>query len=274
MTNNTTKGKDWLDRLDILANVLGTIGTLGIAVIGFWFTSSYNIQQQNLEKNEALTSVIEYIDGNKPEEQLKIAYNILINLGYEQEFMGLAVDYPNSISTQKLLYLLSDDIEDNGLKMKFSESLESILKKAEKLDSSQDILTKKQREKLITSVEIIAKQQINQDLSEKVEDILGKIMDKENSETKTEKSWVVIFGSYRSQNVPQADINMLKTAVKDTSSTAFKVYERDQRYRLVAVYPDEIKAQEALKKAKQKRQSSYVRNLENWCEKNKCTEIK
>jgi hypothetical protein len=39
----TDKNKrDWLKIFDVSANALGTIGTLAIAGIGFWFTYSYN----------------------------------------------------------------------------------------------------------------------------------------------------------------------------------------------------------------------------------------
>lgn len=275
MTNNNSK--NWLQILDVSANVLGTIGTLVIAGIGIWFTNSYNNSQQDLDRNEALTSVIEFIDESKPEAQLKTAYNILINLGYKKDFMALAVDYPNPIATQKLIDLLVNNTEDKPTpedketQKEARKSLEIILEKAKNLESQKSIITGETEKNLRNSVNIIAQQSIERDLSTKAEQILSQPTVKTDSGQKLEDLWVVIFGSYQSENFPTEEIKKLeRTLQKD--NLGIRVYERDGKYRLVSVYKDQATARNALKKAKEERPSSYLRNLGDWCEQKQCKE--
>ncbi|MDB9420994.1 SPOR domain-containing protein [Microcystis aeruginosa CS-563/04] len=282
MTDNNKR--DWFKIFDVSANVLGTIGTIAIAAIGFWFTSSYNQSQQELDRNEALTSLITFLDETETSEpQRKTAYNILLRLGYERDFRNLAVEYPNRLATQKLIELAAEKKETRKQKQTQESHQENIISFEDIQITLDDFITKyseslkrnetgEKQDRLRDSVFAIEAQEVYPELAHKADALLSEPVVKPESEEKLGDLWAVIFGSYRSEEIPEEDIKKLK-ATLGKESLGIRVYQRDGKYRLVSVYRDQATARNALDKAQKKRPSSYLRNLEDWCNQKKCTPI-
>ncbi|MFM6321849.1 MAG: hypothetical protein ACKPH1_14110 [Microcystis panniformis] len=287
MTDNNKR--DWFKIFDVSANVLGTIGTIAIAAIGFWFTYSYNQSQQELDRNEALTSLITFLDETETAEpQRKTAYSNLVRLGYERDLLDLAVEYPNRLATEKLIELAAKKNKPGGKEAKEAKessqyiiSLEEIKEALNKLINKYESPKRNDPEKqkgLQESVDAIATQakEVDQKLVDDAEAALEKASSqssvKPGSEEKLGDLWAVIFGSYRSKEIPEKDIKKLE-ATLGKESLGIRVYQRDGKYRLVSVYRDQATARNALDKAQKERPSSYLRNLEDWCNQKKCTPI-
>lgn len=281
MTDNNKR--DWFKIFDVSANVLGTIGTIAIAAIGFWFTYSYNQSQQELDRNEALTSLITFLDETKTAEpQRKTAYNILIRLGYEKDFRNLAVEYPNRLATQKLIELAAEKKETRKQKQTKESPQENIISLEDIQITLDDFITKysesikrnetEKQKGLRESVLAIDAQKVYPELADKADALLSEPVVKRESEEKLGDLWAVIFGSYRSKEIPEKDIKKLE-ATLGKESLGIRVYQRDGKYRLVSVYRDQATARNALDKAQKERPSSYLRNLEDWCNQKKCTPI-
>ena len=283
MTDNNRR--DWFKIFDVSANVLGTIGTIAIAAIGFWFTYSYNQSQQELDRNEALTSLITFLDETKTAEpQRKTAYSSLVRLGYERDLLDLAVEYPNRLATEKLIELAAkkklggkeakEAKESSQYIISLEEIKEALKKLIEKYKSPKGNDPEKQKG-LQESVDAIATQakEVDKNLVNCAESALDKASSqssvKPGSEEKLGDLWAVIFGSYRSKEIPEKDIKKLEATLGKES----RVYQRDGKYRLVSVYRDQATARNALDKAQKERPSSYLRNLEDWCNQKKCTPI-
>jgi len=284
MTYNNRR--DWFKIFDVSANVLGTIGTIAIAAIGFWFTYSYNQSQQELDRNAALTSLITFLDETKTAEpQRKTAYSSLVRLGYERDLLDLAVEYPNRLATEKLIELAAKKNKPGGKEAKEAKessqyiiSLEEIKKALRELIKKYESPKGNDPEKqkgLQESVDAIATQakEVDKNLVNCAESALDKASSqssvKPGSEEKLGDLWAVIFGSYRSKEIPEKDIKKLEATLGKES----RVYQRDGKYRLVSVYRDQATARNALDKAQKERPSSYLRNLEDWCNQKKCTPI-
>ncbi len=281
MTDNNKR--DWFKIFDVSANVLGTIGTIAIAAIGFWFTYSYNQSQQELDRNEALTSLITFLDETKTAElQRKTAYNILIRLGYEKDFRNLAVEYPNRLATQKLIELAAEKKETRKQKQTKESPQENIISLEDIQITLDDFITKysesikrnetEKQKVLRESVLAIDAQKVYPELADKADALLSEPVVKRESEEKLGDLWAVIFGSYRSKEIPEKDIKKLE-ATLGKESLGIRVYQRDGKYRLVSVYRDQATARNALDEAQKERPSSYLRNLEDWCNQKKCTPI-
>jgi hypothetical protein len=281
MTDNNRR--DWFKIFDVSANVLGTIGTIAIAAIGFWFTYSYNQSQQELDRNKALTSLITFLDETKTAEpQRKTAYNILIRLGYEKDFRNLAVEYPNRLATQKLIELAAEKKETRKQKQTKESPQENIISLEDIQITLDDFITKysesikrnetEKQKGLRESVLAIDAQKVYPELADKADALLSEPVVKPESEEKLGDLWAVIFGSYRSKEIPEKDIKKLE-ATLGKESLGIRVYQRDGKYRLVSVYRDQATARNALYKAQKERSSSYFRNLEDWCNQKKCTPI-
>lgn len=281
MTDNNKR--DWFKIFDVSANVLGTIGTIAIAAIGFWFTYSYNQSQQELDRNEALTSLITFLDETETAEpQRKTAYNILIRLGYEKDFRNLAVEYPNRLATQKLIELAAEKKETRKQKQTKESPQENIISLEDIQITLDDFITKysesikrnetEKQKGLRESVLAIDAQKVYPELADKADALLSEPVVKRESEEKLGDLWAVIFGSYRSKEIPEKDIKKLE-ATLGKESLGIRVYQRDGKYRLVSVYRDQATARNALDKAQKERPSSYLRNLEDWCNQKKCTPI-
>lgn len=281
MTDNNRR--DWFKIFDVSANVLGTIGTIAIAAIGFWFTYSYNQSQQELDRNKALTSLITFLDETKTAEpQRKTAYNILIRLGYEKDFRNLAVEYPNRLATQKLIELAAEKKETRKQKQTKESPQENIISLEDIQITLDDFITKysesikrnetEKQKGLRESVLAIDAQKVYPELADKADALLSEPVVKPESEEKLGDLWAVIFGSYRSKEIPEKDIKKLE-ATLGKESLGIRVYQRDGKYRLVSVYRDQATARNALDEAQKERPSSYLRNLEDWCNQKKCTPI-
>jgi hypothetical protein len=281
MTDNNKR--DWFKIFDVSANVLGTIGTIAIAAIGFWFTYSYNQSQQELDRNEALTSLITFLDETETAEpQRKTAYNILVRLGYEKDFRNLAVEYPNRLATQKLIELAAEKKETRKQKKTKESPQENIISFEDIQITLDDFITKysesikrnetEKQKGLRESVLAIDAQEVYPELADKADALLSEPVVKPESEEKLGDLWAVIFGSYRSKEIPEKDIKKLE-ATLGKESLGIRVYQRDGKYRLVSVYRDQATARNALDKAQKERPSSYLRNLEDWCNQKKCTPI-
>jgi hypothetical protein len=276
--------RDWFKIFDVSANVLGTIGTIAIAAIGFWFTYSYNQSQQELDRNEALTSLITFLDDKKTSEpQRKTAYSILVRLGYERDFRNLSVDYPNRLATQKLIELAAEKKETRKQKQIKESPQENIISFEDIQITLDNFITKyseslkrnetgEKQERLRESVVAIEAQDVYPELADKADALLSKPMVKSESEEKLGDLWAVIFGSYSSEEIPEKDIKKLETTL-GKESLGIRVYQRDGKYRLVSVYRDQATARNALDKAQKERSTSYLRNLGDWCNQKKCTPI-
>lgn len=283
MTDNNKR--DWFKIFDVSANVLGTIGTIAIAAIGFWFTYSYNQSQQELDRNKALTSLITFLDETETAEpQRKTAYNILIRLGYEKDFRNLAVEYPNRLATQKLIELAAEKKETRKQKQTKESPQENIISLEDIQITLDDFITKysesikrneteKQKglRESVLAIDAHA-QKVYPELADKADALLSEPVVKPESEEKLGDLWAVIFGSYRSKEIPEKDIKKLE-ATLGKESLGIRVYQRDGKYRLVSVYRDQATARNALDEAQKERPSSYLRNLEDWCNQKKCTPI-
>ncbi len=283
MTDNNRR--DWFKIFDVSANVLGTIGTIAIAAIGFWFTYSYNQSQQELDRNKALTSLITFLDETKtPEPQRKTAYSNLVRLGYERDLLDLAVEYPNRLATEKLIELAAKKKLGGKEAKEAKESSQYIISLEEIKKALRELIKKYESPKgndpekqkgLQESVDAIATQakEVDKNLVNCAESALDKASSqssvKPGSEEKLGDLWAVIFGSYSSKEIPEKDIKKLKETLGQEST----VYQRDGKYRLVSVYRDQATARNALDKAQKERPSSYLRNLEDWCNQKKCTYI-
>lgn len=283
MTDNNKR--DWFKIFDVSANVLGTIGTIAIAAIGFWFTYSYNQSQQELDRNAALTSLITFLDETKTAEpQRKTAYSNLVRLGYERDLLDLAVEYPNRLATEKLIELAAKKKLGGKEAKEAKESSQYIISLEEIKKALRELIKKYESPKgndpekqkgLQESVDAIATQakEVDKNLVNCAESALDKASSqssvKPGSEEKLGDLWAVIFGSYRSKEIPEKDIKKLEATLGKES----RVYQRDGKYRLVSVYRDQATARNALDKAQKERPSSYLRNLEDWCNQKKCTPI-
>ena len=284
MTDNNKR--DWFKIFDVSANVLGTIGTIAIAAIGFWFTYSYNQSQQELDRNKALTSLITFLDETETAEpQRKTAYNILIRLGYEKDFRNLAVEYPNRLATQKLIELAAEKKETRKQKQTKESPQENIISLEDIQITLDDFITKysesikrneteKQKglRESVLAIDAHA-QKVYPELADKADALLSEPVVKPESEEKLGDLWAVIFGSYRSKEIAEKDIKKLEATLGKESLGISRVYQRDGKYRLVSVYRDQATARNALDKAQKERPSSYLRNLEDWCNQKKCTPI-
>ncbi|REJ43112.1 MAG: SPOR domain-containing protein [Microcystis flos-aquae TF09] len=284
MTDNNKR--DWFKIFDVSANVLGTIGTIAIAAIGFWFTYSYNQSQQELDRNKALTSLITFLDETETAEpQRKTAYNILIRLGYEKDFRNLAVEYPNRLATQKLIELAAEKKETRKQKQTKESPQENIISLEDIQITLDDFITKysesikrneteKQKglRESVLAIDAHA-QKVYPELADKADALLSEPVVKPESEEKLGDLWAVIFGSYRSKEIAEKDIKKLEATLGEESLGISRVYQRDGKYRLVSVYRDQATARNALDKAQKERPSSYLRNLEDWCNQKKCTPI-
>lgn len=287
MTYNNRR--DWFKIFDVSANVLGTIGTIAIAAIGFWFTYSYNQSQQELDRNAALTSLITFLDEKKTAEpQRKTAYSNLVRLGYERDLLDLAVEYPNRLATEKLIELAAKKKLGGKEAKEAKESSQYIISLEEIKKALRELIKKYESPKgndpekqkgLQESVDAIATQakEVDKNLVNCAESALDKASSqssvKPGSEEKLGDLWAVIFGSYRSKEIPEKDIKKLE-ATLGKESLGIRVYQRDGKYRLVSVYRDQATARNALDEAQKERPSSYLRNLEDWCNnQKKCTPI-
>lgn len=273
-----SSNRDWLKILDVWANVLGTIGTLAVAVVGIWFTHSFNNSQQKIDRNKALTSILNFIE---EDIQLKTVYSVLVDLGYEEDFFEQAVDHPNSTATLKLIDLLTN--EESKTQQGAKQSLDKIITRFDDIRNQNTLITvrdaaaslKETEDLLRSSVEIIAVQtkETAPEISRRAEEALERLQEEDSqSQVAQEQSeqiesekdfWVVIFGSYSSPKTSEKDLKTLKDIENDGE---ILVYERDGRYRLVLRYEDRAKATDALERAKALRSSAYLRNLGGWCE--------
>ena len=283
MSNRSAR--DWLTILDVWSNVLGTIGTLGVAIVGIWFTQSFNNSQQKIDRNEALTSIIGFIE---EEAQLRTVYNILVDLGYEEDFFEQSVDRPNSIATLKLIDLLTD--EELKIQEGARRALDEIITRLEDFQNQKILITGEEaadrviesEELLITSVELIAVQtkEAEPSLSSRADATLEWLQEKDSQsqmlrlEAASEQDlWVIVFGNYSSPITSNSDIKALQD-INTNSDGQLIMYERDGRYRLVLQYENPEQATDALKDAKALRASAYLRNLGRWCEpQGRCVEV-
>lgn len=78
------------------------------------------------------------------------------------------------------------------------------------------LVTGEREKNLISSVNIIAQQLIDPDLSKQAEEILGlgQTTVKPELEEKLGDLWAVIFGSYSSKEIPKEDIKKLEATLE------------------------------------------------------------